>query len=79
MSSVPPFHDSFSDGIRMLYDATNNTSSYQRIAFLRFLNDYGTHFLTEIWFGAQVSYTQKYSANTAQSVGRKTLEECTTK
>ena len=78
-SSVPPFDDSFSDGVRMLYGATERTSSNQRGAFLQFLNDYGTHYVTEMLFGAQVSYTQKYRAHTTQSVGRKTLEECTTK
>ena len=77
--SLPPFQDSFSYGVVLLYEATNKTSLAQRYTLLMFLNDYGTHFVTQMFYGAKVSETQKYSEYTTQQVGREALEECTTK
>jgi len=75
----PPFEDAFSGAIRMLFAAIDTTPAVQRNTFLRFLTNYGTHFFTEIKFGAKVALTQKYSNYTTQRVGRKTLDECTKK
>jgi len=76
---TPPFHELFSRAIQILDDATGKTQRHQRDSFLRFLNEFGTHYVTETEFGAKVSHTQKYSAYTTEKIGRETLQECATK
>ena len=75
----PPFDETFIMSVQVLDMYTQMTPRQQRDIFLRFLNDYGTHFVTDMVLGAKVLRTQKYSKHTTQSIGRATLEECTKK
>ena len=74
------FSDSFSWAVEKLYTvATEGSASDQRKVFLKFLDDFGTHYVKDAVFGAKVSYTQKYSEETTKRVGKETLAECATK
>ena len=75
-SVTPPFTVEFSHAVSRLYDATEMTPGVQRERFSIFLRDYGTHYVTEMLFGAKVYHTQKYSALASQTVDRDTLKTC---
>merc|ERR1712004_3171 len=77
---TPPFDDLFATSVGVLYTAATRMDHItQRDVFLSFLNTYGTHYFTEMLFGAKIAVTQKYSASVTEKVGRETLTKCTTK
>jgi len=74
---APPFAENFNLAIGFLYKATKKSAATQRNGFLIFLNTYGTHFFTEVVYGAKVSLTQRFSEHTIKEVGQETARKCT--
>jgi len=73
---LPPFREAFKVAIKELYQATSQSAPIQKSKFVKFISQYGTHFLLRARMGAQFMHLTKYSEDTRNTFATETLEAC---
>ena len=73
---LPPFRESFKVAIKDLHKAASQSAVVQRAKLVKFISQYGTHFLLRARMGAQFMHLTKYSEITRRRFTTQTLEAC---
>jgi len=79
MSRVPLYSQGFKDAVKMLNDATKKDVNVQKSVFRMFVFDYGTHFFTNMVFGAKVGQVMQYSEEATSMLNDEALAGCSNK
>ena len=73
---VPPFKPAFKKALIELYKASKLDKVKQKQEFIKFTDQYGTHFLIKAKMGAQYMLETKYSRKVRKEMNWSTLKSC---
>jgi len=73
---LPKFTDPFTIALGELHDASKLSSTEQGSAFKKFVQNFGTHYMTDVQLGATFSQMSSYSQNIRKEMDHQTLEDC---
>ena len=74
--AIPEFKPGFKNAIYFLAQVSDKPKSVQMRCFKRFIQQYGTHYMSQVEMGAEIMETNFLTSKVRQQFTRQTLTEC---
>jgi len=75
--SMPKFTDGFRNALIALNEVNEKTPTEKTNAFKKFTNEYGTHYMNEVKFGAKLTYSRLLTKKSREDFRQENVDKCT--